>query len=205
MQTSSANLQLAVVALALFANAYSMANVFPYAPFMAIHLGMAGDEREAGFWAGYVMSSFMAGRIVSSYPLGIISDKVGRRPVVELGLWSCVIFQLGFGLSPTFSFALTMRFLMGAFNGILGVTKAWLPDIMPAEQQPLAMSMVAGTWGIGQIVGPSLGGLLTSASSEARFPYIWPNLFSFFFLAASPDRPTDRVWRNLSRDLYTGD
>ena len=108
--------------------AQAMANPFPYAPFMALHLGMADDEREAGFYAGYIMSTFMVGRIISSYPLGILSDKLGRRPIVELGLWSCIVFQFGFGLSPSFYFALIMRFLMGVFNAILAVAKAWLPD-----------------------------------------------------------------------------
>ena len=174
--TYNVNHRLAVVALALFANAYAMSNPFPYTPFMVLHFGMVDDEREAGFYAGYIMSSFMVGRVISSYPLGILSDTWGRRPVVELGLWSCVIFQVGFGAAPTFAFALAMRFLMGAFNAILGVTKAWLPDIAPADKQPLAMSLIAGTWGLGQVVGPSLGGLLTAASESALLPYVWPNV-----------------------------
>lgn len=172
----SSDIRLLAVALALFANAYAMSNPFPYAPFMVLSFGVVSDTRETGFFAGWIMSSFMAGRAVSSYPLGILSDKWGRRPVVELGLWSCVVFQLGFGLSPGLAFALSCRFLMGAFNGILGVSKAWLPDIAPPDKQPLAMSLVAGTWGMGQVIGPSLGGLLTAATERDAFPFVWPNV-----------------------------
>ena len=97
----------------------------------------------------------------------MLSDSFGRRPVIELGLWSCVVFQLGFGLAPSFEAALLMRFLMGMCNGIIGVSKAWLPDLVPPERQPMAMSLVSGMWGIGQVAGPALGGLLVAPPTAA--------------------------------------
>ena len=139
----------------------------------------------------------------------MLSDSLGRRPVIELGLWSCIVFQLGFGFAPSFEFALLMRFLMGMCNGIIGVSKAWLPDLVPPERQPLAMSLVSGMWGIGQVAGPALGGLLVappaaasgsgSASGSAsgsdadsglalllqRFPYLLPNLVGAVLAAIS--------------------
>ena len=116
--------RLASVALALFANAFALANPFPYAPFMVMTYGLTAKRDEVGFFAGFVLSAFMVGRLLSSYPLGLLSDAVGRRPVIEVGLWSCIVFQLAFGLSPSFGFALATRFLMGAGNGIIGVSKA---------------------------------------------------------------------------------
>ena len=31
------------------------------------------------------------------------------KQVIELGLWSCIVFQLGFGFAPSFEVALLMR------------------------------------------------------------------------------------------------
>ena len=121
--------RLASVALALFANAFALANPFPYAPFMVMTYGLTAKRDEVGFFAGFVLSAFMVGRLLSSYPLGLLSDAVGRRPVIEVGLWSCIVFQLAFGLSPSFGFALATRFLMGAGNGIIGVSKARLAPL----------------------------------------------------------------------------
>jgi MFS family permease len=116
--------RLLIVAAALFANGYATANPFPYSPFLVMHFGITDDERAVGFFAGYFISVFMLGRLFSSYPLGILSDTMGRRPVIELGLLSCIVFQLGFGLAPTFATSLACRFFMGAFNGIIGGERA---------------------------------------------------------------------------------
>ena len=64
--------------LALFANAVTVANVFPYAPAMVKHLGLTDDERELGFYAGFLMTAFQLGQLVSSYPLGTLADRCGR-------------------------------------------------------------------------------------------------------------------------------
>ena len=76
--------RLAAVALALFANAFALANPFPYAPFMVMTYGLTANRDEVGFFAGFVLSAFMVGRLLSSYPLGLLSDAVGRRPVIEV-------------------------------------------------------------------------------------------------------------------------
>ena len=144
---SASSIRLATLALVLFANAYSMANPFPYSPFLVLHFGLADDERSVGFFAGFVISAFMLGRIVGSFPLGTLSDTWGRRPVIEIGLLvSCIGFQSAFGLSPTFGSALLFRFLMGVTNGIIGVSKAWLPELAPPSHQAIAMSVISGMW-----------------------------------------------------------
>lgn len=186
---SQTNTRLLTLACALFANAFAMANPFPYGAFLVLHYGLTDNTRSAGFFAGYIISAFMVGRLMSSYPLGAISDTWGRRPVIEIGLLSCIGFQLLFALSPNFGLALSSRLLMGFFNGIIGVTKAWLPELVPQERQPFAMSLVSGMWGVGQVVGPACGGLLyhqPEASPVARvesdagllgsFPHLLPNL-----------------------------
>ena len=167
--------RLAVLVFALLANAYAMANPFPYAPFLVVHLRMSDNVDSAGFWSGWIISSFMIGRLIASYPLGALSDTYGRRPVIELGLLSCIVFQLGFGLANDYFTACLMRFMMGATNGIIGVSKAWLPDLVPPQKQAFAMSMISGMWGVGSVLGPACGGLLSSRWPKER-PFLLPNL-----------------------------
>ena len=67
--------KLIVFALVLLANGVSIANVFPYAPYLVLHLGLSDDTRKLGFYAGYLMASYQLGQLLSSYPLG----KVAKR------------------------------------------------------------------------------------------------------------------------------
>ena len=158
----------------LFANAFSICQVFPYAPAMVKYLGMTDDNRELGFYAGYLFAAYMAGNFISAYPLGKLADTRGRKQILLLGLWSSTLPQLLFGLAPSFQFALAMRFLQGLPNAMIGTAKAMVPDLVPPHEQGLAMSLLAGTWGFANIVGPSIGGLLVELWPPA-FPYLLPN------------------------------
>mmetsp|Transcript_7699 Transcript_7699/g.22845 ORF Transcript_7699/g.22845 Transcript_7699/m.22845 type:complete len:503 (+) Transcript_7699:220-1728(+) len=164
----------------MFANSVALTNPFPYAGFMVLHYGLTRDPSEVGFYAGWIMTSFMLGRTLSSFVCGAISDRRGRKIVVRVGLWSCVVFQLCFGLSPTFALALGARLCMGLFNGMTGVSKAAIPELVPESERQTAMGYVAGTWNAGQVFGPAVGGLLAERSFGLgllrRFPYAMPNI-----------------------------
>ena len=137
---------------AMFANSVALTNVFPYAGFMILHYGLTEDETRVGFFTGYLMTSFMAGRLLSSFYCGALSDRIGRKAVIRIGLWSCLVFSIGFGFSPTFAIALSMRLCMGLFNGLTGVAKAAIPEIVPkGPEQQTAMGYVAGMWNAGML------------------------------------------------------
>ena len=50
--------------------------------------GMTNDNRELGFYAGYLFAAYMAGNFLSAYPLGRLADERGRKKILLLGLWS---------------------------------------------------------------------------------------------------------------------
>lgn len=64
---------------------------------------------QSGNYVGYIASSFTFGRFVGSYALGHLTDSIGRKPVIVVGLLSMTVFSLAFALSPTFGFALLSR------------------------------------------------------------------------------------------------
>ena len=80
--------KLVVFSCAMLSNAISVANVFPYAPLMVEHLGMTHDRRELGFYAGFLMASYMIGSMLTQYHLGMLCDRWGRKKVILLGLAS---------------------------------------------------------------------------------------------------------------------
>ena len=62
-------------------------------------------------------------QLVSSVPLGYLSNRWGRKPVILIGNVACFLGMLWFGLSDSYAVALSSRVFAGLFNGILGAWK----------------------------------------------------------------------------------
>uniref|UniRef100_A0A0C9S8Z0 TSA: Wollemia nobilis Ref_Wollemi_Transcript_10065_2141 transcribed RNA sequence n=1 Tax=Wollemia nobilis TaxID=56998 RepID=A0A0C9S8Z0_9CONI len=175
-----------LLALVVLANSLPISSLFPFLYFMVrdFHIGKTQD---IGYYAGYIGSSFMFGRFLTSVLWGMAADKYGRKPVILIGLASVVVFNTLFGMSVNFWMAISTRFLLGSFNGLLGPVKAYSSEICRDEHQALGLSIVGTMWGIGLIIGPALGGFLAQPADKypnifskdslfGRFPYLLPCL-----------------------------
>ncbi|KAJ4835158.1 Protein ZINC INDUCED FACILITATOR-LIKE 1 [Turnera subulata] len=177
--------------------ALPISSLFPFLYFMIKDFGIAKREEDIGFYAGYVGSSFMLGRALTSVFWGIVSDRYGRKPVIIMGTTAVVIFNTLFGLSVNFWMAIATRFLLGSLNGLLGPIKAYAVEIFREEHHALGLSTVSTAWGIGLIIGPALGGFLAQPAEKypnlfpkdslfGRFPYFLPCCaISLFALAVT--------------------
>ncbi|XP_039017479.1 probable peptide/nitrate transporter At3g43790 isoform X2 [Hibiscus syriacus] len=129
----------------------------------------------------------MVGRALTSLFWGVVADRYGRKPVILIGIFSVVVFNTLFGLSTSFWMALSMRFLLGCFNSLLGTVRAYASEVCRDEYRALALSVVSTSRGIGLIIGPAIGGffaqpvekypnIFTESSIFGRFPYFLPCL-----------------------------
>ncbi|PKU70126.1 protein ZINC INDUCED FACILITATOR-LIKE 1 isoform X1 [Dendrobium catenatum] len=174
--------------------ALPISSLFPFLYFMMRDLHVAKRVEDIGFYAGFVGSSFMLGRALTSVFWGIIADRYGRKPVIVIGLIALVIFNTLFGLSTSYWMAIVTRFLLGSLNGLLGPIKAYAVEVAGTEYQAVGISLVSTAWGMGLVVGPSIGGLLAQPADKfpnlfskdslfGRFPYFLPCLFISLFSA----------------------
>lgn len=69
-----------------------------------------------GFYAGYVASSFTFGRFLSGYFWGFVTDRLGRKPVIIMGLLSMITFSVLFGISRSYTMAITTKFVRLLWN-----------------------------------------------------------------------------------------
>eukprot|EP01006_Ploeotia_vitrea_P016733 TRINITY_DN47579_c0_g1_i1.p1 TRINITY_DN47579_c0_g1~~TRINITY_DN47579_c0_g1_i1.p1 ORF type:complete len:554 (-),score=235.31 TRINITY_DN47579_c0_g1_i1:40-1701(-) len=178
------------LAMALFSNACSVTVLFPFVYFMVRDFQMTDNDQEIGYYAGYIASAFMLGRVLSSFMWGSISDRHGRRPVIFVGLLSVFVSSIAFGMSPSFGFAVAARFCGGFFNGIVAAGKAMAAELCTEKQQPVGMTIISTSWGSGIVLGPAIGGLLTRPADTfgfispgglfGTFPYLLPCLFIAF-------------------------
>ena len=92
---------------------YILMSVFPYSGFMVMHLIRGVDHEHAGIYAGFLASSFMIGRAITSYPLGLLGDIYGRKFVLCFTSIICGFGSLLFGVSTSYTMAIIIRFIMG--------------------------------------------------------------------------------------------
>ncbi len=97
---------------------------------------------------------------------GRIADLFGRRRVFVIGATTFAAFSLLAGLMPTVGLLIVCRGLMGVggalmWPAVLGMTYSLLPE----SKAGLAGGLILGVAGIGNAVGPLIGGLLTDELS----------------------------------------
>ncbi|KAG5034819.1 hypothetical protein AAZX31_04G116600 [Glycine max] len=163
---------LSYIWLAVLCGTLPVASFFPFVYFMVKDFNIAETEEDISTYAGYVGSSMMLGRSLTSILWGMISDRYGRKPVIIIGIITVVIFNTLFGLSTNLWMAVSMRFLLGCLNGLLGPIKAYATEIFREEEQALGLSTVVAAWGVGLVIGPALGGYL--AQPVLKYPHIFP-------------------------------
>jgi DHA1 family tetracycline resistance protein-like MFS transporter len=127
------------------------------------------NEPMVGFAVGMLMSSFSLMQFIFAPIWGRISDSVGRRPILLIGLTGSVIFYGLFGYatslpSDTPSAAGTALFLFFAARigaGIAGATistaQAVIADCTPPERRKHGMALIGAAFGIGFTFGPLIG------------------------------------------------
>ena len=170
------NRQLLVLGCVVFAEPVSLFILYPFMYFLVKDFNMSEDERDIGFYVGLVAASFAIAQFFTSVPWGWISDRIGRRPVILIGLFGNFVTSVAFGFSKTYTWAIVSRTLCGLLNGNIGVAKCVLGEICDESNLSFGFSMFGFLFGLGALVAPTLGGLLAKPAEQ------YPSLFGNFQL-----------------------
>lgn len=153
--------QVGVLAVIRFAEPIAFTSPFPYLFFMVRSFGIKEDDIST--YCGYLSSIFAFFQFLFCVQWGHISDKIGRKSVLIIGLSGTAISVLIFGFSTNIYIALFARGLMGSINGNVAVVRTMLGEnAVEKRHQALALSVVPLLWQIGCIIGPLSGYLVDS-------------------------------------------
>ncbi|KAI8617269.1 major facilitator superfamily domain-containing protein [Chytriomyces sp. MP71] len=159
-----------VLCIVLFCEPVSMTILFPFIYFMVRDFGLSSDK-EVGYYVGFIASAFSLAQFCTSLGWGFLSDRVGRRPVLLVGLIGNAISLILFGQATTLRAAILSRMLCGVLNGNVGVAKCVIGEVTDETNQGLGFSLIGIMWSLGTIFGPVLGGLLSDP--VARYPELF--------------------------------
>ena len=165
-----------IVFLVVFIDLLGFGIVLPMLPVIAdtyvkSYLGTAGDPKLEGLIIGLLMASFSAMQFLFAPGWGRLSDRVGRRPVLLVGLVGSVTFYALFGYATSLSagaatLALVLLFVARFGQGLAGATiataQAVIADSTPPDKRKHGMALIGAAFGIGFTFGPLIAsGALT--------------------------------------------
>ncbi|MDR6165499.1 MFS transporter [Pseudomonas fluorescens] len=140
--------------------AFRMLGMFMVLPVLATYgMDLAGATPAL---IGLAIGAYGLTQAIFQIPFGIISDRIGRRPVIYLGL---IVFALGSVLASQADSiwgVIAGRILQGA-GAISAAVMALLSDLTREQHRTKAMAMIGMTIGLSFAVAMVVGPLLTSA------------------------------------------
>ncbi len=112
---------------------------------------------------GLLFASFSAMQFLFAPLWGRLSDRIGRRPVILVGLLGSVLSYTLFALAETTPAPLAVLFVSriaaGVFGGTVTTAFAYIADVTSTEERGRGMALVGTAFGVGFTLGPALGGL----------------------------------------------
>lgn len=113
------------------------------------------------FTFGWLVASFSIMQFIFSPILGKLSDKYGRRPILFLSLFGTGISFLILGFATTLWLVFFGRILDGITGGNISTAQAYIADVTTPEDRAKGMGMIGAAFGIGFVLGPAIGGILS--------------------------------------------
>jgi MFS family permease len=148
---------------------------------------------------------FSVAQLVSAPYWGRVSDRIGRRPALMIGLGASAIAYVVFAFAQSLELLLLCRLIQGAGGGTVGVVQAYVADATKPEDRAKSLGWVSAATNAGVAMGPAIGawvlGFGVSAQALAADPLLkfrGPGLaaamiatinmaFAWFFLRESHD------------------
>jgi MFS transporter, DHA1 family, tetracycline resistance protein len=153
-----------VVLFTVFVDVIGFGIVIPILPFYV------GSFGASPFVITLLFASFAFFSFISSPFLGALSDKIGRRPVLIASITSTAIGWFVFAGATSIPFLFLGRIIDGAAAGNFTVAQGCLIDLARDDKERSAnLGLIGAAFGVGFMLGPFLGGLLSTVSHS--FPF----------------------------------
>ena len=157
---------LIVVFVTVFIDLLGFGIIIPLLPFYAETFGATA------FTVGLLATSFSLMQFIFAPIWGRLSDRVGRRPIILLGLLGSCFSYLGFGMAGTLTALFAARIFAGIAGANIPTAQAVVADLTTPENRAKGMGMIGAAFGLGFIFGPAIGGFLS------RYGYAMPAFFA---------------------------
>ena len=146
---------LLVIFVTVFIDLLGFGIIIPLLPFYAEHFGASA------LVVGLLSTSFSLMQFLFAPFWGRLSDRIGRRPVILIGLIGSALSYSLFALATSLPMLFVARCLAGIAGANIPTAQAFIADITTRENRARGMGMIGAAFGLGFIFGPAIGGFLS--------------------------------------------
>jgi DHA1 family tetracycline resistance protein-like MFS transporter len=200
------NKQFVFIVITAFLSVMGIGIVIPVLPFI-VQSYMPGASNEAvAFNVGLMISLYSICQFFAAPPLGALSDKYGRRPILLICLFGSAIGYVLFGIGGSLTILFLGRIIDGLTGGDISTIFAYIADVTKPQDRGKMFGIVGATVGVGFMLGPTIGGFVSLINLSAPF-YLAAGvtflnmLFGYFVLPESlkkEDRMSDFSLHHLN-------
>jgi len=163
-QEKNAGARIIILFFAIFLVGIGFSIIMPILPYYAESMGASA------FQLGLLMMVYALCQFAFAPFWGAYSDKVGRKPLLIVGLIGISLTFILFALSTS----LWMLFAARIAGGILScatmpAAMAYVADSTSLEKRGKSMGLIGASMGMGMVFGPAIGGLLSHISLSLPF------------------------------------
>ena len=159
---------LVFVTITVFLDTVGFGIIMPVLPAFLMDLSDV-NLAEASALAGYLVVAYAALQFIFAPVIGNLSDRFGRRPILLISLFAFAINYLIAGLATAVWVLFIGRALTGITSATYATANALIADVSPPEERAQNFGLMGVAFGLGFIVGPSLGGFL--GEIDIRLPF----------------------------------
>lgn len=173
--------------------------VIPILPYYAKSFGASA------FQLGLLMMTYSLMQFLIAPIWGSVSDRVGRRPVLLVSILGTSISLAILAKADSFAWLLVGRTAAGFFGANISTAYAYVTDITTPENRAKGMGLIGAGFGIGFIIGPAIGGVLSPYGYSVPIFFAsamaLANVILGYFVLAEPNTNRDARSQNRVRRM----
>ncbi len=142
--------------LGVFAGALDLGVLSPAPPAIGLEFRAATGD------LAWIFTLYLLVNVVSIAVASTLADRYGRRPIYIASIALFAVGSIVAVAAPNYGVFLFARALQAfGAGGIFPVATAAIGDVVPAHRRGAALGLVAATWGLAAVIGPTFGGIVT--------------------------------------------
>jgi len=152
---------LTVIFLIVFIDLMGFGIIIPILPSYAQQVFCSSDVM-----VGVLVAAFSFMQLLFTPVWGRLSDRMGRKPVLVIGLVCTIAGYILFGFASSFLILFLARLLGGIGGANISAAQAYIADVTSVEDRAKGMGLIGAAFGLGFVFGPFIGGLLVPYGYE---------------------------------------